>query len=118
MTTWMASFSLDSISLSVSSFADKRSDDILEDNIQRNNKVTSPSAASTNGHNHNPGRRKSASGLIENGNSEGGGGLKAPIAQDEDLDSNCNEDDDHGNHILMVYKLAHQVVPEFWLLYS
>ena len=98
-------------SLSVSaSFADKRSDDILEDNIQRNNKssssattanVTSPSSASTaasNGH-HNPGRRKSASGLIENGNSEGGGGGLAPIAQDEDLDSNCNEDDDHGDYL-------------------
>ena len=58
------------MSLSISSFTDKRSDDILEDNIQRNNKssttVTSPS---TNG--HNPGRRKSASNLIENGNSAG-----------------------------------------------
>ena len=86
-----------SVSLSIFSFTDKRSDDILEDNIQRNNKssstttatVTSPAA---NGH-HNPGRRKSASGLVENGNSDGG---LAPIAQDEDLDSNCNEDDEHG----------------------
>ena len=80
------------MSLSISSFTDKRSDDILEDNIQRNNKSsTTVTTPSTNG--HNPGRRKSTSGLIENGNSDGG---LAPIAQDEDLDSNCNEDDDNG----------------------
>ena len=80
------------VSFSISSLTDKRSDDILEDNIQRNNKSsTSVTSPSTNG--HNPSRRKSASGLIENGNSDGG---LAPIAQDEDLDSNCNEDDEHG----------------------
>ena len=87
--------------LSISSFTDKRSDDILEDNLPKNNKtVTSPS---TNGH-ITPGRRKSASSLlVENGTGTNGnsvdGGLKAPIAQDEDLDlSNCNEDDDHGTN--------------------
>ena len=63
---------------------------------QNNKSTSSPLSANV----HNPGRRKSASGLIENGvgtngNSEGG---LAPIAQDEDLDSNCNEDDEHGKN--------------------
>ena len=74
-----------------------------------NNKSTS-SPLSANG--HNAGRRKSASGLIENGtngNSEGG---LAPIAQDEDLDSNCNEDDEHGENPYKACREIARVITE------